>query len=525
MNDNIEVPRELNFLLVISTESPSDLINCVRSIVAAHKVGLTVFYKKGYAESLSILQESEHNRIIEFDSDSCGFDVVMENMNILSEDVDYLYLDCHFIIYDKIDEIINAAQTRFTVFAKTPSNELNRSIKKHLKTANLKTNSAEDFIVYDRLVGFNKKRDTNIIDELKLIKSALGDGEPLAVAMTIVIHRLRLYYNILRDNSVTDSPLSRTDLSCHHHGDDMMHVYKRIYPDRRLINFRDVGGINYLNLISKRPQLNDNTPAKTLPISERLIITGLNKETMGVITRALMTSFQGYVAHMPADDDNEDRFRYYEESGRYQVKKASHDANDCIDYAQKCEADLCLLSGTAFKYLLDKIDQSRITCLFLLPSIHQFIISSIESHRPYIDSLADYSEEFINAVRMKPDAYGRFNKFDRPANHVLKNYVDEYSYYVESLNTLKSSNIKTIVVDDPRGLLKIPGILKIKEKLNFKEYQSIIAAERHKQLSSTRLATINTLSALRHLFEGVNGFEDLTTGLSSNYQIPLYKLL
>lgn len=525
MNDTMEVPKEFNFLLVISTESPSDLMNCVRSLVAAHKIFITIFYKKGYAESMSILQESENVRLIEFDSDSGGFDVIIDNFSALSEDVNYLYLDCHHIIYEGIDDIIDAAATRFTVFSIAPKTNLLNGLKKHLKTMNLKQSPAEDFIIYDRIVGFNKKRDINILNELKLIRSTLGDKEPTTIAMTLAIHRLRLYYNILRDSSVTDEPSSRTDLSCYHFNDDMINVYKRLYPNRRLINFRDVGGINYLNLISRRPHVNANMPAKTLPISERLIVTGLLSGTIAVLAKAFTTTFQGYVAHMPADDAKEDQVRYYEESGDYEVARSEHNASDCIDYSLKNEADLCLLSGTAYRHLLQKIDQSRISCIFLLPSLHQFILESIESYEPYVDSLADYSDEFINVVRAKPDSCKKFNRFDKPANHVLKCYVDEYSYYVESLNAIKSANIRVMVVDDPRGLLKIPGILKIKEKLDFKAYQSIVSAERHKQLLSTRSAVTNTVSALRYLFDSVSGFEDFTTGLSANYKVPLYKLL
>lgn len=444
--------------------------------------------------------------------------------DLLPRDQDYLWLDADTVITSAIEEAFAAAKEKFNVYR--DDFDLAASLNDRRLYAALGIDirpEMERLSINAGVMGFNPKRDIAILTQIKEYVMAAATDSTLQSFITghdrgcvlAAIHKLRLYYNVLDCDKINVKP--RLIMGNQHGSRDeaIIDHLTESNVGKCLIHF--AGPVKASILRIRHADYNhrlDDYPTIIRNDSRAILLTGLLRRQVGTIAEALVRAGPHTSSHHVFDDDDLAYSVYY---GRY---KSQGIGVQVIDHAKRIRSsrldvgDLNVISGHNLIYKLDDlVKDDRLEVVCVLPTLHDYILYSLEEFDIFGDSLDKYGQDYVEAYRS-----GRILKsanllkiHDKRCEHILDNYIKSYVDVVGTLNRLE---IMPYVIDDHRYLYRLPNILGLEEMIDKVRYNQII---------STYLKPVGDY-ARREYIRLMRSYEELPRHIGS-CQLPPYKVL
>jgi hypothetical protein len=520
MNTNV------SFISAISTEFVEDFIILYKSIRRFHKNHFILFVddlSPDDFEKLIIFDDLEI-RILDY-TNSPAFEtnrIVWCKVFLLDElaqNETYLWLDADIVIISDISSVIKAAEKNFTLFSDKISpiacyNKRELYSRLEIDVAP----NREKLVVNAGVFGINPERDIVILNTIKeYIKKASEDASLRSLVSCLdqgcvlaTIHKLRLYYNVLDCDVMNVKP--RLVLSnIIPDGPDALikHIDETNYGKGLVHYAGPFKSSNYRNNSSRLKVFSDGYPKKS-----HYIITGFCEGHVRIVSTALAfsASVVSSICEFNTSELTIDAFykRYDSIAGDRcpvsfeEVSKAASDDKAVLNiiYGHRLInrlEDLCALNS------------AKVICL--VPSLHDFILYSLNDFELYGDSLINHSEEYLSHYRSdgKEHIDNLFKVHDIETDHVFDCYIKEYVAYIRKIN---KTNADIFMVDEFRSLYKIPNAIGAEKHIEIKSYNRIVREGEMKIKKYAKDEYLRLMRSYTRLPKHINDFN-----------LPLYKML
>ena len=520
MNTNV------SFVSAISTEFVEDFIILYKSIRRFHKnlfilfvddLNPDDFQKLIYFDDLEIrvldyanMPAFEANRIVwckEFIFDE------------LDQNATYLWLDADIVIISDISQVIKAAEKNFTLFSDKFSTIACYNKKELYSRLEIDVApNREKLAVNAGVLGFNPERDIAILNTIKeyvtmaskdlslrALISCLDQGCVLAA-----IHKLRLYYNVLDCDIMNVKPrLVLSNIIQDGHDALIKHIDDTNYGK---------GLVHYAGPFKTSNYRNDSSIAKVFsdahPKKSHFIITGLCEGHVKIVSTALAYSANVVSSICEFNSSELTIDEFYKRYDSITSDRRPVSLDEVYKAASDDKAVLNIIYGHRLIKRLDELcvlKDVKIICL--VPSLHDFILCSLNDFELYGDYLINHSEEYLSYYRSDEREHiaNLFKVNDIETDHVFDCYIKEYVAYIRKINR---TNADIFMVDEYRSLYKIPNSIGADKHIEVKSYNRIVREGEMKIKKHAKDEYLRLMRSYTRLPKHVNDFN-----------LPLYKIL
>lgn len=405
--------------------------------------------------------------------------------DLLPRDQDYLWLDADTVVTAPIDEALEAASEKFTVYRDDFDAADGLNDKKLYTALGIDIRPEKELLSINAgVLGLNPKRDVAILTQIReYVMTAATDSTTRSLiagfdrgCILATIHKLRLFYNVLDCDRINVKP--RLTLGNQHGSRDeaIIDHLTDSNSGKSLIHFAgpvkgSVLRISHADYVDRL----DEYQSIIRSDSRIILLTGLLRRQVAMVAEALVRAGPHTSSHYVFDDDDLAYSVYY---GRY---KSQGQGIKIIDYAAKVKAtrldvgDLSIISGHNLIYKLDDlIKDDRLEIVCVLPTLHDYILNSLEEFDIFGDSLDKYGHDYIEAYRLGciQKKMNLLKIHDKRCKHIIDNYVKSY---VDAVRTLNRLEIMPYVIDDHRYLYRFPNLLGLEDMIDKARYNQIIS--------------------------------------------------
>jgi len=431
----------------------------------------------------------------------------------------YIWLDADIVVISDISQIIRAAEKNFTLFADKFSPEACFNKKELYSKLEIDVAFAREKVAVNAgVIGFNPNRDVVILNTIKeYVWMASKDPKIRSLiscfdqgCVLAAIHKLRLYYNVIDCDVMNVKP--RHVLS-----NMITSGYEGLIKHIEHVNFGK-GLLHYAGPFKASNYRVNQSVLKILTDHHRhklhLIVTGLCEDHVKLVSTAVAfsTNATSSIYEFNSTDLTIDAF----------YKKYSHHFSDrqaiSLEAVRKASSDDTASLNVIFGHrLINRLDEfcalKDVKVVCLVPSLHEFILYSLNSFYLYGDSLINYGEEYLKQYRLddKEHIDNLFNIYDIQTDHVFDCYVKEYAARIKKIS---KTNAEIIMIDEFRSLYKIPSLIGADKHIDIKSYNRIIREGEIKIKKCAADEYLRLMSSYTRLPKHINDFN-----------LPLYKML
>ena len=442
----------------------------------------------------------------------------------LHDKATYLWLDADIVVTSDISQVIRAAENNFMLFSDKFSptacynkKELYTTLKIDIKPIH------EKLAVNSGVMGFNPERDVVILDTIKefVILASKDDKFRSLIAcydqgcVLAAIHKLRLYYNVLDCDMVNVKPrLVLSNKIKDEYEALIKHIEDTNFGKSLLHYAGPFKASNYKNGSSKLKELTE-VDSKNMGIKPAaVIITGLCEYHVDLVSNALACSVNvsGSVLEFNTEKMTTDAF--YDRHKRISGPPNHVSLEEIKRTASENTAILNIIHGHRLVNRLEElqaIKSSRIICL--VPSLHDFILYSLNDFSLYGDSLINYGEEYLSHYRSDGREHldNLFKIHDMETEHIFDCYIKEY---VDRVKSMKKIGVEIYMTDEFRSLYKIPSVYGLEKHIDIKSYNRLV---REGEIKIKKFAKDEYLRLMRSYTRLPKYIKD--------FDLPLYKML
>lgn len=514
------------FISAISTEFLEDFLILYKSIRRFHNNHFILFVDDLSTEDYNKLIRLNDVEIRVFDYTNMPmFDSnrIIWCKPFLTDDLDpnetYLWLDADTVAISDISQVIRAAEKNFTLFIDKFSpvacyNKKQLYVGLGIDVAP----NREKLAINAGVIGFNPNRDVVILNTIKEYITMVSKDDKLRAMVACfdqgcvlaAIHKHRLYYNVL-DCDVMNFPPRIVLSNMIPDGHDAL--IKHIEDT----NFGK-GLLHFMGPFKASKYRNGSAILKTLsevfPDKSHFIITGLCGCQVNLVSTALVssTNVSGSLCEFNSSDLVIDAF--FDKFKSLTDDRVNISLEEVYKAASEDTAVLNIVYGHRMINRLDElcaIKNVKVICL--VPSLHDFILYSLNDFELYGESLINYGEEYLEKYRS--DCEDRteniFKIYDIESDHIFDCYIKEYAAHISKIN---KTNAEIFMIDEYRSLYKIPGAINADKYIDVKSYNRIIREGEIKINKSAKDEYLRLMRSYTRLPKHIRDFK-----------LPLYKML
>lgn len=520
MNTNV------SFLSAISTGFVEDFLILYKSIRRFHKNHFILFVDN--------LDPDDYQKLVIFDDleirvlDYTKMPVFEINritwckefiFDELDQKETYLWLDADIAIITDINQIIEAAQKNFTLFSDKFSPIACYNKKELYSRLEIDVAPNRDKLAVNTgVLGFNPERDIVILNTIKKYVTMASEDADLRSMVSCydqgcvlaAIHKLRLYYNVLDCDMMNVKPRLVLSNIIHDGHDALIKHIDDTNHGKGLVHYAGpFKSHNYRNNSSILKVLSDAHPKKS-----HYIITGLSEGYVKLVSTAIAfsASVTSSIYEFNSSELTIDAF--YKKYGSITDDRSPVSLEEVFKAASDDKAVLNIIYGHRLINRLDELcSLNDVKVICLVPSLHDFILYSLNDFELYGDSLINYSEEYLNHYRSdgKEHIDNLFKVNDIETDHIFDCYIKEYVAYIRKIN---KTNADIFMVDEFRSLYKLPNAIGADKHIEVKSYNRIVHEGEMKIKKHAKDEYLRLMRNYARLPKHVN-----------DLNLPLYKML
>ena len=537
MNDNnIDIPLE--FVYIVSTEYFKDFLisyECLRRNYNYKTLIIDVGLNPDETATVLGLDNTE---LICYDSPPHPIFEDQRNtilwakpflLRAIKRNVNLVYIDCDVFIIDNIEDVITAASQRFIIFTDRhgPTACVNNDRLYKNRGVSL-ASKKEGLAINAGFFAINPIRDEALLDEwCKIISEAHAElhlRELLSFndqgALLYVIHKHKLYYNVIDDDTINVRPKRVFLDGIDDHKKDVYDALRDQNFGRRVIHF--AGTPKYTNIKHDSSDFVSLASAYMRDMQlkpKKVLITGLDRLFVDTLAAAMVCSGPDTITHVALDSFKLEKDAFYRHNMDMTSEYVFNDLENYYNIIKRSGAALSIISGVNLRHSLKEACAIEgIIPIFIIPSLHRYISGSLENNDVYGDSLNNYSDQYLEQYR-KSGCIERnlFKIYDKECEHIFTNYINEYANYIRLFESVNPEAM--VVVDDHKHLMKMPALFDLSKHLDISTFNKYIQDNKAKSTSKSHKNI-----ASKEFFLQMNTFKlDITN--ESEYKMPLYKLI